>query len=54
MKDTPPDIEAMYHEMLLAKSPAERVAMAARRSLTDWHGSSSFALTSILTRQGSD
>jgi len=30
MKDTPPDVEAVYREMLMAKSPGERVAMATR------------------------
>jgi hypothetical protein len=30
MKDTPPDVEAMYRDMLMAKSPGERVAMATR------------------------
>ena len=28
MNDTPPAVEAKYREMLMAKSPAERLAMA--------------------------
>lgn len=30
MNDTPPAVEAKYRDMLMAKSPAERVVMACR------------------------
>ena len=28
MKDTPPEVEAVYRKMLMARSPVERLAMA--------------------------
>jgi hypothetical protein len=30
MNDTPPEVEKLYHDMLMAKSGAERMAMGAR------------------------
>jgi hypothetical protein len=29
MRDTPPDVDAMYRDLLLSRTPAERVRMAA-------------------------
>lgn len=28
MNDTPPDVEAVYHRLVMSRSPADRVAMA--------------------------
>lgn len=29
MRDTPPDVDAMYRDLLMSRTPAERVRMAA-------------------------
>jgi len=34
MKDTPPEVEARYREMIMSRSPAERLTMATRMFMT--------------------